>query len=53
LICVNCGKVRDISADFSQIEVPEEHRRGFVLRTTEVTFRGLCDQCARENASEP
>jgi len=53
LICVNCGKVRDISADFSQIQIPEDASHGFVLRTTEVTFRGLCDQCAQLNASEP
>jgi Fe2+ or Zn2+ uptake regulation protein len=47
LICVNCGMVRDISADFGQLEVPDELRHGFTVRNTEVSFRGLCEECSR------
>jgi len=46
LICVGCGIVRDISVDYSQIEIPTEYRRGFTVRTTEVSFRGLCQDCS-------
>jgi len=51
LICVGCGKVVDVVADYSQIEVPQEQRQGFSVRATEVTFRGLCDQCSQTRGS--
>ena len=46
LICVGCGKVWDVSADFSQVELPAAHS-GFTVRNTEVSFRGLCHECAQ------
>jgi Fe2+ or Zn2+ uptake regulation protein len=49
LICESCGAVRDISADLSEIEIPAEHRQGFVVRSTEVSFRGICGRCAPAN----
>ncbi len=49
LICESCGKVRDVSADYSQIEIPHEHRQGFTVRNTEVSFRGHCNECAQES----
>jgi Fe2+ or Zn2+ uptake regulation protein len=48
LICVSCGMVRDIAADFGQVELPPQHRTGFTVRTTEVSFRGLCEGCSRK-----
>jgi Fur family peroxide stress response transcriptional regulator len=48
LICVSCGMVRDVSADFGQIEIPDELRQGFTVRNTEVSFRGLCEDCSRK-----
>jgi Fe2+ or Zn2+ uptake regulation protein len=45
LICDHCGKVRDVFADFSQVEIPPGQRQGFTIRNTEVVLRGTCDQC--------
>jgi Fe2+ or Zn2+ uptake regulation protein len=50
LICESCGAVRDISADYSEIDIPAQHRRGFVVRSTEVSFRGICGDCAQVHA---
>jgi Fe2+ or Zn2+ uptake regulation protein len=60
LLCERCGKVRDIFADFSQVQIPSDQGLGFRIRNAEVTFRGFCDQCAQSGpagqpamASEP
>ena len=46
LVCVRCGKVRDLHADFSDVKVPPRKRQGFVVGHAEVVFRGLCAPCA-------
>jgi len=46
LVCEQCGKVRDLRADFGTLEVPRAQRQGFVLAGAEVVFRGRCADCA-------
>ena len=45
LVCTRCGKVRDVYADFTSIEVPPAERQGFALGSAEVVFRGICADC--------
>ena len=45
LVCQRCGKVRDLHADFGELEVPAVARQGFRLGSPEITFRGLCADC--------
>jgi Fe2+ or Zn2+ uptake regulation protein len=45
LVCNGCGKVRDLYADYSTVEVPDSARQGFAVGTAEVVFRGLCADC--------
>jgi Fur family transcriptional regulator, stress-responsive regulator len=47
VICTRCGKVRDVSLDLGDVELPPRYRRGFSVSAVEVNFRGLCDECAR------
>jgi Fe2+ or Zn2+ uptake regulation protein len=46
LVCVRCGKVRDLYAEFPGLQVPEKERQGFTVGSAEVVFRGLCADCA-------
>ena len=46
LICVRCGKVRDVMVDVGSITLPSRSRRGFTVADVEVQFRGACDDCA-------
>ncbi|MFI5041215.1 MAG: Fur family transcriptional regulator [Acidimicrobiales bacterium] len=46
LVCEECGKVRDLNADFGRLEVPPALRQGFTLGAAEVVFRGRCADCA-------
>jgi Fe2+ or Zn2+ uptake regulation protein len=45
LVCVECGKVRDLHVDFSHVKVPKSSAAGFSVGPAEVVFRGLCDTC--------
>jgi Fe2+ or Zn2+ uptake regulation protein len=56
LVCVICGKVRDVHADASSLAVPAAERAGFQVGAAEVVFRGFCDECytpRASNASQP
>lgn len=53
LVCTRCGKVRDLYADYSTVEVPESERQGFNIGTAEVVFRGLCADCYSSSPSTP
>lgn len=48
LVCVSCGKVRDLYADFRHLTVPRDRQQGFTVGTAEVVFRGLCGSCRRQ-----
>jgi Fe2+ or Zn2+ uptake regulation protein len=45
LVCRNCGKVRDLHADFSYLTVPSGAEEGFEVGGAEVIFRGTCAEC--------
>jgi Fur family transcriptional regulator, peroxide stress response regulator len=47
LVCSECGKVRDVYADFRSVRVPSGAEQGFTVDTAEVIFRGRCDACSR------
>jgi Fe2+ or Zn2+ uptake regulation protein len=52
LVCVRCGKVRDLYADYSSIEVPADDQHGFTVGNAEVVFRGLCADCSATTATQ-
>jgi Fe2+ or Zn2+ uptake regulation protein len=52
LVCNRCGKVRDLYADYSRVEVPSSARQGFVVGSAEVVFRGLCADCQALTSNE-
>ncbi|MDQ2728784.1 MAG: transcriptional repressor [Actinomycetota bacterium] len=45
LVCTSCGKVRDLSATFADLDVPPGDRQGFEVEEAEVVFRGVCAAC--------
>jgi len=53
LVCERCGKVRDLHADFGELEVPAGERQGFAVNAAEVVFRGRCAECAGPAAAAP
>jgi Fe2+ or Zn2+ uptake regulation protein len=46
LICVRCGKVRDLLVDVSELRPTARQRHGFTVSSVEVNFRGVCEECA-------
>jgi Fe2+ or Zn2+ uptake regulation protein len=46
LVCEECGRVRDLYADFAEVRVPTSTAEGFEVRSTEIVFRGRCPECA-------
>ena len=50
LICMRCGKVRDVPLDHPDVQLPARHRHGFSVSAVEVNFRGLCDECAAQSS---
>ncbi len=51
LVCDQCGKIRDIYADVEGVQVPRGRAQGFAVRSVEVVFRGVCDQCRDNDGS--
>ncbi len=45
LVCRGCGKVRDLEAEFDGLSVPAGEAQGYEVRSAEVVFRGLCEEC--------
>jgi len=43
LVCEECGKVRDLSADFGPLQVNRDE--GFEVRSVQIVFRGRCAAC--------
>jgi Fe2+ or Zn2+ uptake regulation protein len=50
LVCVSCGKVRDVDLDTSSVCLPRAKAQGFSVEAVEVVFRGRCDDCRRSGA---
>jgi Fe2+ or Zn2+ uptake regulation protein len=52
LVCDRCGKVRDLHLEFPGVRVPRAKAQGFAVRTAEVVFRGMCDDCKNDSERE-
>jgi Fe2+ or Zn2+ uptake regulation protein len=52
LVCRSCGKVRDLVADFPDLNVSRRAAQGFAVDSAEVVFRGLCDECRASQISQ-
>lgn len=52
LVCDECGRVRDVEADFPGVTLPAEDAAGFEVTTTEIVFRGRCHDCVAGAAGD-
>ncbi|MCX4774349.1 transcriptional repressor [Streptomyces sp. NBC_01260] len=47
LVCSDCGTIRDVHPDADPLAgLPPSERFGFTVSEVEVTYRGLCPDCA-------
>lgn len=46
LVCVECGRVRDVPATTDDLRVPARYRREFSVDSIDVIFRGRCASCS-------
>jgi Fur family transcriptional regulator, stress-responsive regulator len=47
LVCANCGTIRDVRTTGDPLaQLPDTERFGFTVSDAEVTYRGLCPDCA-------
>ncbi|GGX73993.1 transcriptional repressor [Streptomyces minutiscleroticus] len=47
LVCSGCGTIRDVHPVGDPLcDLPPDQRYGFVVSEAEVTYRGLCPDCA-------
>lgn len=53
LVCERCGSVRDLVADFPELQVPKGADLGYRLGSAEIVFRGLCPDCQRSGRRGP
>ncbi len=49
LVCTSCGQVRDLFIDFPGLDLSPAQQEGFHVAIAEVTFRGLCPDCAEHH----
>ncbi|MFF8371787.1 Fur family transcriptional regulator [Streptomyces lydicus] len=48
LVCSGCGTIRDVHPGGDPLaDLPRSERFGFTVSEAEVTYRGLCPDCAR------
>lgn len=53
LICSSCGAIRDVHVASDPLAVlPESERLGYRIDTVDVTYRGLCPDCAATRAGK-
>jgi Fe2+ or Zn2+ uptake regulation protein len=45
MVCVECGRVRDLPVDFAGLHLPIRYRRDFTVDSVQVIFRGRCAHC--------
>jgi Fe2+ or Zn2+ uptake regulation protein len=45
LVCRQCGRVRDLVAEFPDLRIPKGADLGFDVGSAEIVFRGLCPGC--------
>ncbi|MEU5807422.1 Fur family transcriptional regulator [Streptomyces sp. NPDC047718] len=47
LVCAQCGAIRDVHPTGNPLaDLPDAERFGFVVSAVEVTYRGVCPECA-------
>jgi Fur family ferric uptake transcriptional regulator len=46
LVCDNCHAIRDVPRPQEPPTIPEGARAGYLVTAVEVTYRGLCPDCA-------
>ncbi|CAM5637997.1 Fur family transcriptional regulator [Streptomyces avidinii] len=47
LVCAQCGAIRDVHPAGNPLaDLPDAERFGFVVSAVEVTYRGVCPNCA-------
>ena len=46
LVCDRCGLVRDVYVDDQSVRLPPRKTQGYRVTSTQIVFRGLCDQCS-------
>ena len=46
LLCIVCGRVRDLPVEYAGLQVPIRYRRDFTVDDVQVIFRGRCDHCS-------
>ncbi|KOG89605.1 Fur family transcriptional regulator [Streptomyces sp. NPDC050610] len=47
LVCARCGTIRDVHPSGDPLaDLPAEQRFGFEVSAVEVTYRGICPNCA-------
>lgn len=52
LVCNRCGRVRDLYVP-APVTVPDERLDGFTIDSTEIVFRGLCEDCSANPEPSP
>jgi Fe2+ or Zn2+ uptake regulation protein len=45
MICTECGRVRDVVVDVTDLRIPARARDGFAVSDVQVHFRGVCAEC--------
>ena len=51
LVCRRCGQVRDLTTGVDDPDIPAGLRRSFTVDDVEITFRGICADCAAHAAT--
>jgi Fe2+ or Zn2+ uptake regulation protein len=45
-VCERCGRVWDVHGDFTGVRMPDDQSPGFRVSSTDIVFRGQCDNCS-------
>jgi Fur family ferric uptake transcriptional regulator len=54
LVCDRCGRIVDVNPGRQAVAaLPARERHGFVVRGAEVTYRGVCPDCAARSSTSP
>jgi Fur family transcriptional regulator, stress-responsive regulator len=48
LVCDGCHAIRDVRRSRKPSMIPEALRAGYVVTNVEITYRGLCSECAEK-----
>jgi Fur family transcriptional regulator, stress-responsive regulator len=48
LVCDSCHTIRDVRRSRTPSMIPEAVRAGYVVTNVEITYRGLCSECAEK-----